>query len=100
VSERAAAGSSSSIFATGTTRRWAVVGCVLLAACDPVLNVAGANFPAWLVCALGGAVGAAVLRPVFVAARVEPYLWPVGLVYASLAVAIACVVYLVCFNRV
>jgi len=70
-----------------------------VAGCDPVLNVAGANFPAWLVCGLAGAGGAALLRPLFVAARVEGYLWPVALVYTSLAALIACVVYVVCFSR-
>jgi hypothetical protein len=69
------------------------------AGCDPVLNVAGANFPAWLVCTLAGACVAALLRPALVAARVEAYLWPVALVYASLAVFTACVVYVVCFSR-
>ena len=27
---------------------------VVLSGCDQVVHVAGANFPAWLVCALGG----------------------------------------------
>jgi hypothetical protein len=78
----------------------ASVSAVVFSSCDPVVNVAGANFPAWLVCALAGAFGAALLRPVFVAVRLEAYLWPVPLVYVSLAVLIACVVYLVCFNRI
>ena len=81
-------------------RRTMLTAFALVSACNPVLNIAGANFPAWLVCALAGGFGAALLRPVFVAARVETYLWPVGLVYVSLAVLIACVVYLVCFNRI
>jgi len=70
-----------------------------LAGCDPVLNIAGANFPAWLVCAIAGALGAALVRPVFVAVRLEPYLWPLPLVYVSVGVLIACTVYLVCFSR-
>ena len=68
--------------------------------CDPVLNIAGANFPAWLVCALAGAFGAALLRPLFVALRLEAYLWPVALVYLSLAVLIACIVYVIFFSRI
>jgi len=80
-------------------RRVSPVLAAVVAGCDPVVNVAGANFPAWLICALAGAFGAAVVRPVLVATRVEPYLWPVAIVYASLAVLIACVVYVVCFSR-
>ena len=71
-----------------------------LCGCDPVLNIAGANFPAWLVCALAGAFGAALLRPLFVTLRLEAYLWPVALVYLSLAVLIACIVYLLFFSRI
>jgi len=51
------------------------------------------------VCVLVGAFGAAVLRPLLVAVHIEAYLWPVGLVYVSLAVLIACPVYLVCVGR-
>ena len=78
----------------------ASLSAVVRSGCDPIVNVAGANFPAWLLCALGGALGAALLRPVLVAAGIEAHLWPVALVYLSLAVLIACVVYLVCFNRI
>jgi len=41
-----------------------------------VLTIAGTYFPAWLVCALAGALLAALLRPLFLALRIEAYLWP------------------------
>jgi hypothetical protein len=44
--------------------------------CDPVLTIAGAHFPAWLVGALAGALLAALLRLLFLALRIEAYLWP------------------------
>jgi len=69
-------------------------------ACDPVVNVAGANFPAWLLCAIVGIVLAAAIRPVFVSTGMEPHLGPLLLIYPSLALLLACVVYLVFFNRV
>ena len=78
----------------------ASVAATAFSGCDPVVNIAGANFPAWLLCALAGALGAALLRPVFVAVRLDAWLWPVPLVYVSLAILIACVVYLVCFGRI
>jgi hypothetical protein len=71
-----------------------------LAACDPVVNIAGANFPAWLLCAVVGMILAAVLRQVFSATGIEPYLGPLLLIYPCLAVLIGCTVYLLLFNRV
>ena len=86
-------------------KRYAAGACAAVAAaglsgCDPVLNIAGAHFPAWLACALAGALLAALLRPLFLALRIEAYLWPLPLVYSSLAVLLACLLYLLFFNRV
>ena len=50
--------------------------------------------------ALVGALIAALLRPLFIELRFHQYLWPVALVYGSLAVLMTCVVYLVFFNRI
>jgi hypothetical protein len=68
--------------------------------CDPVINIAGANFPAWLFCAIAGVALAAAMRPLLVASRLEPYLGPLPLIYSCLAVLLGCVVYLMFFNRV
>jgi hypothetical protein len=72
----------------------AVVGC------DPVVNVAGANFPAWLLCAIVGAGLSAIFRPVFAATGIEPYLGPRLLIYPCLAILLACLIYLIFFNRI
>jgi hypothetical protein len=68
--------------------------------CDPVVNIAGANFPAWLLCSIVGAILMAVIRPIFVVSGVEPHMGPRALVYTSLAVLLACMVWLVFFNRI
>lgn len=68
--------------------------------CDPIVNIAGANFPSWLVAAIVGAILTALLRPVFVAAGVERYMWPLPAVYASLAVLLGCIFWIIFFNRV
>ena len=86
-------------------KRYAVGACAAVSAaglsgCDPVLPIAGAHFPAWLVCALAGALLAALMRPLFLALRIEAYLWPRPLVYSSLAVLLACIMYLLFFNRI
>ena len=77
-------------------------GCfpATLAACDPVVNIAGANFPAWLLCTLAGAILAAGLRLVFVATGIEPHLGSLLLIYPCLALLIGCAVYLLLFNRI
>ena len=51
-----------------------------------MINIAGANFPSWLFCAICGAILTALIRPVFVATRVESYMWPLPIVYLSLTV--------------
>ena len=71
-----------------------------LAGCDPVVNIAGADFPSWLLCLIVGAILTAVVRPVFVKLRLEPYLGPLLVVYLSLTVLLACVTYLMFFNRI
>lgn len=76
-----------------------IVSALTLAGCDPVINIAGANFPAWLFSAICGAILTVLIRPVFVVTRVERYLWPLPIVYSSLTVLMGCVVYLVFFNR-
>ncbi len=73
---------------------------LLLAGCDPVINIAGANFPAWLFCAICGGILTIAIRPIFVVMRVEAYLWPLPIVYLSLAILMGCIVWLIFFNRI
>ncbi|MHB8384769.1 MAG: YtcA family lipoprotein [Candidatus Binataceae bacterium] len=70
------------------------------AGCDPIVNIAGANFPSWLVAAIVGAALAALVRPLFVAAGLERHMWPLPAVYASLAVLLGCIFWIIFFNRV
>ena len=76
------------------------VAAFLLAGCDPVVNIAGANFPAWLFCAICGAILTVAIRPIFVVTRLEPYLWPLPIVYSCLTVLLGCIVWLIFFNRI
>ena len=68
--------------------------------CDPVVNVAGANFPAWLMCAIVGGILAAMFRPIFVATKVEPYLGPLLVIYPCLGILLGCLIYLIFFSRI
>jgi hypothetical protein len=72
----------------------AALGC---AGCDPVFDIEGAFFPAWMLCLLAGVAGAAVLRPLFAAAGLEPHLGPLALVYTCLALLISFATWLTFF---
>lgn len=67
--------------------------------CDPVVSIAGANFPDWLLCAAVGAILAAMCHPLFVAARLERYLRPLPLFYSALIVMFALIGWVVFFSR-
>ena len=71
-----------------------------LSACDPIVNIAGANFPAWMLCAIVGAIAAAALRPLLAVIGIEPHLGPRTIIYPCLAFLIGCAFYLIFFNRV
>ena len=89
-------------FPYATTRRLAppTLAALVLAGCDPVVNIAGANFPSWLFCAICGAILTIAIRPIFVVTRLERYLWPLPIVYSSLTVLLGCIVWLIFFNRI
>ena len=77
-----------------------IVLAICLGGCDPVINIAGANFPAWLFCAICGVIITALIRTLFVVVRVEPVLWPLPIVYPSLMILTGCIVWLIFFNRI
>ncbi len=81
------------------TRPASGAALVLCAAgCDPVLNVAGSFFPAWMVSMLLGVGLTVAARYVLSAARLEPYLGPTTLVYTSLGLFFTVVAWLVLYR--
>lgn len=76
------------------------ITALLCAGCDPVVDIAGADFPAWLICAIAGVALAAAARMLFDTTGLEPYLGPLTVVYPCLAVLLGCVVWLIFFNRI
>jgi hypothetical protein len=72
---------------------------ILMAGCDPIITIAGASFPSWLLCMLAGAILAAIVRPLLVVARLEPYIGPLMLFYPGLIAMLAMIAWLVFFNR-
>jgi YtcA family len=78
----------------------ACLSIVTLTACDPIITIAGANFPSWLLCMLVGAILAAIVRQLLLLARLEPYLGPLTIFYPSLIAMFAMIVWVIFFNRV
>ena len=66
-----------------------------ISGCDPVISIAGAQFPVWILCLLVGILISLALRPVFVATGIDDWMTPRPLTYACLALAIACSCWLV-----
>jgi hypothetical protein len=75
-----------------------IAAALLLAGCDPIIEVQGTFFPAWLLCMIVGVVLTVVLRPLFVRLGVEPFLGPLPLIYTSLAVLLTLGVWLLFFQ--
>jgi len=82
-----------------TSRLASGAALVLCAAgCDPLLNVAGSFFPAWMVATVLGVALTVAVRYVFAAARLEPHLGPTVLIYTSLGLLLTVVAWLVLYR--
>ena len=71
---------------------------VLAAGCDPVIDVFGSFFPAWVVCMTVGIVLAAIARLAIDRAGLEEHLGPLLLVYPCLALMITMLTWLLFFS--
>jgi hypothetical protein len=69
-----------------------------LPGCDPVIDIEGAYFPAWLLCVIVGIVLAVLSRYVFVWLKIERHMGPLPLVYSCLALFLALVTWMVFFH--
>jgi len=82
-----------------TFRAVAAGGLAILGVgCDPILNVEGSFFPAWMVSMVIGIALTAVARYLFVVARLEPHLGPPLLIYTSLGLLLTLVTWLVLYR--
>ncbi|MCK6556018.1 YtcA family lipoprotein [Candidatus Binatia bacterium] len=66
--------------------------------CDPVINVYGSFFPAWIVCLLFGIVLTVVARLALAIVGLERHMAPLLLVYPSLTVLFTCLTWLLLFR--
>ena len=73
---------------------------IVFAACDPIVTIAGANFPSWLLCLIIGAIIALLARPLLVVTRLESHVGPLTIFYPSLIAMFAMIVWVLFFNRI
>jgi len=76
-----------------------VAAFVPCAACDPLIDVAGAFFPAWMLCILVSIALTVLVRQVLARTRLEPSLGPLLVIYPSLATTIALALWLGFYRR-
>jgi len=72
------------------------IPCVV--ACDPILDIDGAFFPAWMLCLIVGIVLAFAAHPVFVRLGIVEYLGPPVLIYPCLALLFTLATWLIFFH--
>lgn len=76
-----------------------VLSTLAFTACDPIVSIAGANFPSWMFCMLVGAVLTALARPLLLLSGLEPNVGPLTIFYPSLIAMLAMTVWVIFFNR-
>ena len=75
------------------------VPLVLCAAgCNPLVNVEGSFFPAWMFCLVAGVALSGAARGLFVLLRLEPHLGPPVLVYPSLTLLVSVLTWLALYR--
>lgn len=68
------------------------------AGCDPVLNIQGSFFPGWMASVVIGSALTVAIRYLFVVIRLEPNVGPPALIYASLALLLTLVSWLILYR--
>jgi hypothetical protein len=69
-----------------------------VAGCDPIINIQGSFFPAWIACMSVGIVVTAACRQLFAVTGLEPHLGPLLLIYPSLWLLMTLLIWLAFFR--
>lgn len=84
------------------TRRIAVLGLLsglpIVTACDPILNIDGAFFPAWMLCLIVGIVLSFAAHFGFVRMEIDETVGPPVLIYPSLVLLFTLGTWLIFFR--
>jgi YtcA family len=78
----------------------ATLATVWFSGCDPVVTIAGADFPDWLVCLIVGCLLCAACHPLLRLSGFPRYLRPLPFFYGSLIVMFSLVTWVIFFNRI
>ena len=65
------------------------LGSATAAGCAPVISLAGAEFPVWILCLLTGILVSVLLRPLFITVGIDQWMTPRPLIYSCLALVVA-----------
>jgi hypothetical protein len=74
--------------------RLSAVLALAITGCTPVLSLAGAQFPVWLLCLVIGILVSLSLRPVFITVGIDDWMTPRPLIYSCLALVVSFVSWL------
>ena len=75
-----------------------IVSCLTIAGCDPVVEIFGSFFPAWLICLFGGVALTVLSRELLAHIRIEPHLGPLFIVYPCLGIVFTLVFWLIFYR--
>jgi hypothetical protein len=70
----------------------------LVAGCDPLLDIDGSFFPAWMLCLIVGVTLTVIARQLLARAGLEPHLGPLIVIYPSLGLLVTLVTWLVLYR--
>jgi len=70
----------------------------LVAGCDPLLDIDGSFFPAWMLCIIVGVTVTVIARQLLARAGLEPHLGPLIVIYPSLGLLVTLVTWLVLYR--
>jgi len=70
----------------------------LVAGCDPLLDIDGSFFPAWMLCIIVGVTLTVIARQLLARAGLEPHLGPLIVIYPSLGLLVTLVTWLVLYR--
>tara|TARA_B100000405_G_scaffold193889_1_gene135895 strand:+ start:83 stop:343 length:261 start_codon:yes stop_codon:yes gene_type:complete len=75
----------------------ALLSCLLMAGCDPLVNVEGAYFPSWLVSGLAGVVGSVIIHVILLKIGLEKHLILKPLTYLALFILLTFLTWMVLY---
>ena len=71
---------------------------VCTAGCNPLVNVEGSFFPAWMLCLVAGVALSLAARWLFALLRLDPHLGPPILIYPSLTLLVSVLTWLALYR--